>query len=473
MTPSPSSSPFLEQLADAVGARSVLTGAADTAAFVTDWRNRFTGQAEAVVLPETTAQAAAIVQTCRRHGIAIVPQGGNTGLCGGATPLQLGRSIVLSTRRMNRVRDVDPENDTITVEAGCTLQAVQQAARQAGRLFPLSLAAEGTCTIGGNLATNAGGTQVLRYGNARDLTLGLEVVLADGRIWDGLRGLRKDNSGYDLKHVFIGSEGTLGLITSATLKLFAMPRARATALAAVESVDAAIALLAQMRAAAGPTLTAFELMSRESLQPVAALLGLQRLPLQTEAPWTVLLEVSDHEDEVHARALLETGLNPEAGAPIVDAVVAASLAQSEHLWRLREAIPEAQARAGGNVKHDISLPLRSVGDFVRRTGDDLTRRFAWAQPLVFGHLGDGNLHYNVGCRSGVPAQTAFENETALNQIVYEAVMARGGSISAEHGLGQLKRQMAAHYKTPVELALMQSLKQALDPDGRMNPGKLL
>ena len=473
MTASPLPSPLLAQLAELVGARSVLTQAADTEPFLTDWRNRFTGRAEAIVLPETTAQAAAIVQACRRQGIAIVPQGGNTGLCGGATPLQIGRSIVLSTRRMNRVRDIDPENDTITVEAGCTLQAVQHAARQAGRLFPLSLAAEGTCTIGGNLATNAGGTQVLRYGNARDLTLGLEVVLADGQIWDGLRGLRKDNSGYDLKHVFIGSEGTLGLITAATLKLFAMPRARATALAAVESVDAAIALLARMRAAAGSTLTAFEVMSRESLQPVAALLGLQRLPLATEAPWAVLLEVSDHEDEPHARALLEAGLNPETGAPIVDAVVAASLAQSEHLWRLREAIPEAQARAGGNVKHDISLPLRSVGDFVRRTGDDLARQFAWAQPLVFGHLGDGNLHYNVGCRSGVPAQTAFEHEAALNQIVYEAVVARGGSISAEHGLGQLKREMAARYKAPVELALMQSLKRALDPDGRMNPGKLL
>jgi len=467
------SSSFLAQLIEAVGPRNVLTDAADTAAFVTDWRNRFTGLAEAVVLPTTSPQAAAVVLACRRNGVAIVPQGGNTGLCGGATPGQVGRSIVLSTRRMNRIRDVDPQNDTITVEAGCTLQAVQHAARDAGRLFPLSLAAEGSCTIGGNLATNAGGTQVLRYGNARDLTLGLEVVLADGQVWDGLRGLRKDNSGYDLKQIFIGSEGTLGLITAATLKLFALPRARATALAQVESIDAAIALLARMRAAAGSTLTAFELMSRESLQPVAPLLGLQRLPVEIAAPWTVLLEVSDHEDESHAQAVLEAGLDPEAGAPIVDAVVAASLAQSEHLWRLREAIPEAQARAGGNVKHDISLPLRGVADFVRQTGEHLQRRFEWVQPLVFGHLGDGNLHYNVGCRAGVPAQTAFEHEQELNQIVYEAVAARGGSISAEHGLGQLKRQAAAHYKSAVELELMRSLKQALDPDGRMNPGKLL
>jgi FAD/FMN-containing dehydrogenase len=466
-------SSLITQLTDAVGPRHVLTDAADTAPFLTDWRKRFTGSAAAVALPATTGQAAAVVQACARHGAAVVPQGGNTGLCGGATPGPGGVSVVVATRRMNRVREIDAQNDTLTVEAGCTLHAVQQAALQAGRLFPLSLAAQGSCTIGGNLATNAGGTQVLRYGNARDLTLGLEVVLADGSVWNGLRGLRKDNSGYDLKQAFIGSEGTLGLITAATLKLFALPRSRLTALAALESVEAAVALLQRMRAVAGPTLTAFELMSSQSLQQVAGVPGLPRLPLEPLPPWCVLLEVSDHEDEPHAASLLEAGLDPGAGAPVLDAVLARSLADSQRLWALREAIPEAQARAGGNVKHDISLPVSRIAGFVRETSQALTGRFDWAQPLVFGHLGDGNLHYNVGCRAGVAPQIAFDHEQGLNDIVYEAVQAAHGSISAEHGLGQLKRGAAARYKSEVERSLMRAIKHALDPDGRMNPGKLL
>jgi FAD/FMN-containing dehydrogenase len=314
---------------------------------------------------------------------------------------------------------------------------------------------------------------VLRYGNTRELALGLEVVLPDSRVWDGLRGLRKDNSGYDLKQAFIGSEGTLGVITAATLKLFALPRSRLTALAGLESVEAAVELLQRMRSVAGPTLTAFELMSRESLQPVAGVLGLKRFPFEPLAPWMVLLEISDHEDESHARSLLETGLDSSAGAPVIEAVLARSLAESAQLWRLRETIPEAQARGGGNVKHDISLPLRRIGDFVRGTDERLARRFDWAQPLVFGHLGDGNLHYNVGCRPGWSPQVAFDHEEDLNEIVYDAVADCRGSFSAEHGLGQLKRQAALHYKSAVELALMRSIKLALDPDGRMNPGKLL
>jgi len=417
-----STSPFIAQLTRAVGQRNVLTGPGDMAPFLTDWRRRFTGRAEAVVLPATTSETADVVLACARHGAAIVTQGGNTGLCGGATPAADGHSIVLSTRRMNRVLEVDPENDTITTQAGCTLQAVRDAAQDAGRLFPLSLAAQGSCTIGGNLATNAGGTQVLRYGNTRELALGLEVVLPDGQVWNGLRGLRKDNSGYDLKQLFIGSEGTLGVITAATLKLFALPRSRLTALAGQESVEAAIALLQRMRTVAGPTLTAFELMSRESLEPVAGVLGLKRFPFEPLTPWIVLLELSDHEDEAHARSLLEAGLDPDGGAPVVDAVVARSLAESDQLWRLRETIPEAQARAGGE---------------------------------------------------GVSPQTAFDHEQELNAIVYDAVAQYRGSFSAEHGLGQLKRGAAAHYKSAIELRLMRSVKLALDPDGRMNPGKLL
>jgi FAD/FMN-containing dehydrogenase len=466
-------SSLILQLTDAVGARNVLTDAEGMAPFLTDWRKRFTGSADAVVLPGSTAEAAAVVRACARHAVAIVPQGGNTGLCGGATPAPTGHSVVVNLRRMNRIREIDLENDTITVEAGCTLQAVQETARESGRLFPLSLAAQGSCTIGGNLATNAGGTQVLRYGNARDLALGLEVVLPDGAVWEGLRGLRKDNSGYDLKHAFIGSEGTLGVITAATLKLFALPRSRLTALAALQRVDSAVALLQRMRAIAGPTLTAFELMSRDSLLPVASLLGLKRFPLEPMPAWSVLLEISDHEDEAHALSLLEAGLDAAAGAPVIDAVLGRSLAESMHLWRLREAIPEAQARAGGNVKHDISLPVSRISDFVREIDERLARQFEWAQPLVFGHLGDGNLHYNVGCRAGVPAALAFEHEQALNDVVYEAVAARHGSFSAEHGIGLLKRATAARYKSGVELAVMRSIKLALDPYGRMNPGKLL
>jgi FAD/FMN-containing dehydrogenase len=468
-----STSSFIEQLTAAVGPRHVLTEPGDVAPFLTDWRQRFIGRAEAVVLPATTRETADVVVACARHGAAIVTQGGNTGLCGGATPTADGHSIVLSTRRMNRILEVDPENDTITAQAGCTLQAVRDAAQDAGRLFPLSLAAQGSCTIGGNLATNAGGTQVLRYGNTRELALGLEVVLPDGQVWNGLRGLRKDNSGYDLKQLFIGSEGTLGVITAATLKLFALPRSRLTALAGLETVEAAIVLLQRMRTVAGPTLTAFELMSRESLEPVARVLGFKRFPFEPLTPWVVLLELSDHEDEPHARSLLEAGLDPDGGAPVVDGVVARSLAESDQLWRLRETIPEAQARAGGNVKHDISLPLRHMADFVRDVSERLVARFEWARPAVFGHLGDGNLHYNVGCRAGVSPQTAFDHEQELNAIVYDAVAQYRGSFSAEHGLGQLKRDAAAHYKSAIELGLMRSVKLALDPDGRMNPGKLL
>ena len=468
-----SNPPLIAQLIDAVGARNVLTQADDMAPFLTDWRNRFTGRADAVVLPATTQEAAAIVAACARHGAAIVTQGGNTGLCGGATPATHGHSVVLNTRRLNRIRQIDPDNDTLTVEAGCTLQAVRDAAEGAGRLFPLSLAAQGSCTIGGNLATNAGGTQVLRYGNTRELALGLEVVLPDGTVWDGLRGLRKDNSGYDLKQAFIGSEGTLGVITAATLKLFALPRSRLTALAGLDSVEAAIVLLNRMRAMAGPTLTAFELMSRDSLLPVAAVLGLKRFPFEPLAPWNVLVEISDHEDESHARSLLEGALDCTAGAPVTEAVLASTLAESNHLWRLREAIPEAQARSGGNVKHDISLPLSRIGAFVRESSAGIARRFDWALPVVFGHLGDGNLHYNVGCRDGIAPQTAFDHEQELNEIVYDIVKEHRGSISAEHGLGQLKRDAAVRYKSAVELTLMRAVKSAIDPDGRMNPGKLL
>jgi FAD/FMN-containing dehydrogenase len=466
---------LVDRLREIVGQAQVLTAAADTAPYLTDWRKRYTGQAQAVVRPGSTDEVAAIVRACVEAGTPIVPQGGNTGLVGGATPDPSGRAVLLSLARMNRVREVDTANDTITVEAGCILQAVQEAARARQKLFPLSLAAEGSATIGGNLSSNAGGTQVLRYGNARDLTLGLEVVLASGEVWPGLRGLRKDNTGYDLKQLFIGAEGTLGIITAATLKLYPLPRAQLTALAAVASLQAAVALLDRARAAAGSTLTGFELMSAECLRRVARELPHVRLPLAPEAaPWFALLELSDHEEEAHAADVLERLLGAAFdAAEVAEAVIARSLAEARGLWQIRESIPEAQARAGGNVKHDIALPVSRIAGFVAATDAALQERFPWIQPVVFGHLGDGNLHYNMAVRAGTPVATAFAHEAQINRVVHDAVAAAGGSISAEHGLGQMKREEIRRYKPQVELQLMRAIKDALDPRGLMNPGKLL
>jgi FAD/FMN-containing dehydrogenase len=404
----------------------------------------------------------------------MVPQGGNTGLVGGGTPDASGDAVVISLQRMKRVRSIDVANDTLTAEAGCVLQEVQQAAQARGRLFPLSLAAEGSATIGGNLATNAGGVQVLRYGNARDLTLGLEVVLASGEVWDGLRGLRKDNTGYDLKHLFIGAEGTLGVITAATLKLYPLPAAQMTALAALPSLAAATRLLERGRAAAGAALTAFEVMGAITLQHAVQTLPMLRMPLPLAHPWYALLELSDAESEQHATAVFERLLADamEAGE-IVDAAVASSIAEARALWALREGIPEAHARRGGNVKHDIALPVSCIAEFVESTDAALRRRFAWIEPIVFGHLGDGNLHYNMGTVAGTPIEVAFAHEKEINDVVNDAVHARGGSISAEHGLGQLKREAITRYKSAVELELMRRIKGALDPLGLMNPGKVI
>ncbi len=464
---------LLQALAAAVGKANVLTGD-DAAPYLTDWRKRYIGRALAVVRPASTAEVAAIVRACVEARTPMVPQGGNTGLVGGGTPDASGEAVVISLQRMNRVRSIDIANDTITVEAGCVLEAVQQAAHERGRLFPLSLAAEGSATIGGNLATNAGGVQVLRYGNARDLTLGLEVVLASGDIWDGLRGLRKDNTGYDLKHLFIGAEGTLGVITAATLKLYPLPAAQMTALAAVPSLAAATRLLERARAAAGAALTAFEVMGRITLQHAVETLPLLRMPLPLAQPWYALLELSDTEGEDHATKVFERILADALDdGDIVDAAVARSLAEARALWRLREGIPEAHAKRGGNVKHDISLPVSCIAEFVESTDAALRSRFAWIEPIVFGHLGDGNLHYNMGTVAGTPIDVAFAHEKEISDAVNDAVHARGGSISAEHGLGQLKREAITRYKPALELELMRRIKRALDPLGLMNPGKVI
>ncbi len=464
---------LLQALAAAVGESNVFTGD-EAAPYLTDWRKRYAGAALAVVRPASTAETAAIVRACAGSRTPMVPQGGNTGLVGGGTPDASGSAVVISMQRMNRVRSIDVANDTITVEAGCVLQRVQQAASEHGRLFPLSLAAEGSATIGGNLATNAGGVQVLRYGNARDLTLGLEVVLASGEVWDGLRGLRKDNTGYDLKHLFIGAEGTLGVITAATLKLYPLPAARMTALAALPSLEAATRLLERARAAAGAALTAFEVMGRITLQHAVEMLPALRMPLPLAQPWYALLELSDTESEQHAAAVFERVLAEALDAgDIVDAAVASSIAEARALWALREGIPEAHAKRGGNVKHDISLPVSCIAEFVESTNAALRRRFAWIEPIVFGHLGDGNLHYNMGTAAGTPIEVAFEHEQRINEVVNDAVHARGGSISAEHGLGQLKREAITRYKSALELELMRRIKDALDPLALMNPGKVI
>ena len=439
-----------------------------------DWRKRYRGKARAVVRPASTAEVAQVVRACARAGSPIVAQGGNTGLVGGSVPDGSGAQVVLSLTRMNRVLELDAANLTLTVQAGCVLQAAQEAAAAAGLLYPLSLAAEGSATIGGNLATNAGGTQVLRYGNARELCLGLEVVTAAGEVWNGLTGLRKDNTGYDLRDLFIGSEGTLGIITAATLRLFPRPAARTTALAACGSLAQCVQLLQLTQARCASALTGFEVMNEFSLGLVRRHFPQLRQPLPP-APWTVLLELSDAETESHARATFEGVLEAALERHIIaDAAVAESLEQARALWHLRESIPLAQAEEGLNVKHDISLPVSRVPSFCDSTGAALERAFAGVRLVNFGHLGDGNLHYNVQAPEGMePATFLREHEAAVNALVYDAVAAHGGSISAEHGIGTLKRDLLARHKSPVALQLMRAVKSALDPQGLFNPGRVL
>jgi FAD/FMN-containing dehydrogenase len=464
---------LLNALRTAVGAANVMVEG-DLSAYELDWRRRYRGKALAVVRPASTTEVAAIVKLCARHGASLVPQGGNTGLVGGSVPDGSGTQVLLTLQRMNKVRAIDDANLTMTVEAGCILQAVQQAAAARGLLFPLSLAAEGSCTIGGNLATNAGGTQVLRYGNARELCLGLEVVNAQGEIWDGLVGLRKDNTGYDLRDLFIGSEGTLGIITAATLKLYPQPAARTTALASLDSLPNAVALLQMAQARLGAGLTGFEVMNRFSLSLVRKHFPQLRQPLP-ESEWTVLLEQSDTESEAHARALFEGLLESamEAGL-ITDAAVAESIEQSRAMWHLRESIPLAQPEEGPNIKHDISLPVSSIPEFVAKTDAALQSAHPGTRSVNFGHMGDGNLHYNLQAPLNMDgAEFLRQHEASVNTIVYDAVTAYSGSISAEHGVGALKRDELTHRKSPVALQMMRAIKRALDPQGLMNPGRVL
>ena len=468
-----SAAPLLATLKAIVGEANVLTSDADVAPYVTDWRGRYRGSARAVVRPSTTADVAAVVRCCAEHGAPVVPQGGNTGLCGGATPREDGAEVVVSLSRLTRVRAVDAGNATLTVEAGMPLARVQQAADDAGLLFPLSLAAEGSCTIGGNLATNAGGTAVLRYGNARELVLGLEVVLADGRIWDGLKGLRKDNTGYDIKQLFLGSEGTLGIITAAVLKLFPKPRTSATALAALADVDAAIALLGLLRQALGDRLTGFELISGECIALTRKQFPALPDPLPGY-PWYALAQADDPAADSPLAVQMEAALAAAVEQHVAgDAAIAQSAAQAAELWALREHIPEAQRLEGANIKHDISLPVSRIPAFLADAQVALGSALRGVRYVVFGHLGDGNLHYNLAAPPGTPA-AAFLGEAAhANRIVYDLVARLGGSFSAEHGIGQMKRSELLRYKSAVEVELMQRIKRALDPDALLNPGKVV
>ena len=465
---------ILDALRAIVGDAHVLTGG-DLSAWELDWRKRARGKALAVVRPADTAQVAAVVRACAAAGVPMVPQGGNTGLVGGSTPDASGRQVVLSLQRMNAVRAIDSANLTMTVEAGCILQTLQETAEKAGFLFPLSLAAEGSCTIGGNLGSNAGGTQVVRYGNTRDLCLGLEVVTAQGEVWEGLSGLRKDNTGYDLRDLFIGSEGTLGIITAATMKLYPMPAAQLTAWAAVPSMEDAVTLLGLAHRHLGAGLTGFEVMGQFALSLVARHFKQQRVPLYQDTAFCVLLENSDHESESHAREqferLLETAM--EEGC-VTDAVVAENLQQAHQLWHVRESIPLAQAEEGLNIKHDISVPVSLIPEFVRVTDQLLETAIPGVRLVNFGHLGDGNLHYNVQAPAeGDAAAFLREQEENVNALVYDSVQAFGGSISAEHGVGSLKLDKLEKHKSPVALGLMRAIKRGLDPENLMNPGRVL
>jgi FAD/FMN-containing dehydrogenase len=464
----------LERIRAIVGNKGVTTDAAEIAPFVADERGRYRGASPMLVRPATAQDVAAVVAVCAENTLPIVPQGGNTSLCGGSVPHADGGEIVLNLSRLNRIRDIDPLNYTMTVEAGCVLADLQAAAEEADRLFPLSLGAEGSCRIGGNLSTNAGGTNVLRYGMARELVLGLEVVLPDGTLWNGLRALRKDNTGYDLKQLFIGGEGTLGIITAAVLKLFPRPRDTQTAWLAVRDLDAALELLVRAREASGDRVTAFELITRRCLDFVLAHTPGTSDPLAEPHETYVLIEFSSSEPESGLRQAME-GLFAAAfeDGIVVDGVLAESMAQGRDLWRLRESITESQKFEGGSIKHDISVPVSRVPEFVRRATELVEKELPACRPLAFGHVGDGNVHFNISQPVGADKAAFLGQWERVNRLVHDLVFEMNGSFSAEHGIGQLKREALLRYKPAIEVELMRRVKQAIDPQGIMNPGKIL
>ncbi|OWS68866.1 FAD-binding oxidoreductase [Polynucleobacter campilacus] len=466
---------LIEQFGAVLGKQYVLTDDADKVPYLTDWRKRYTGKALAVLLPKTTDEVANIVKLCAAHHVAIVPQGGHTGFCGGATPDNSGNQVILNLKRMNQIRAIDSANQTITLEAGCILQSVQEKAAAQDFLFPLSLGAEGSCMIGGNLATNAGGTNVLRYGNTRDLCLGLEVVTAQGEIWNGIKGLRKDNTGYDLRDLFIGSEGTLGIITAAVMKLYPLPVSQWTTLVATDNIASTIALLTLFQKRATSLLTGFEMMTQESLALNEKHFPHMANPLKGNPPFTVLIELSDHESEEHVRKLLETILEEAFSANLIsDAVIASNLSQANTFWHMREHITLAQAEEGANLKHDITIPLSSLESFIQDTDSLMRQKYPGVRIINFGHLGDGNLHYNIAPPLGLdPKAFNLSHEKAIHELVYAQVERCQGSISAEHGVGQLKLADLRAHKGAVAHDLMKALKRALDPQNILNPHKVV
>ncbi len=464
----------LQRLVDFVGPEHAISDPDLQLPYLREWRDRYEGRAALVLRPGSTAEVAQVLAIANEAGIGIVPQAGNTGLVGGQIPSASGAEVVLSVARLKRVREVDGAGTAMIVEAGLTLQEAQGVAERAGRLFPLSLPSEGSCQIGGVLATNAGGVGVLAYGNARGLALGLEVVLADGQIWNGLRTLKKDNTGYDLRDLFIGSEGTLGVITAAALKLYPRPAEKATAFAALPDAASALALfrLAETRTHAG--LTAFEFMSRLTVDLVLRHVPNTRLPLREPAPWYALIEISSATADGAAASAMEQLLaEADATGIIGEAVIANSLSQAQSLWRLREAASEAQKPEGGSIKHDISVPIARIPEFLEKAAVVVEAVCPGARPVAFGHFGDGNVHYNVSQPPGMDKARFLALWERMSGAVHDLVAATGGSISAEHGIGQMKRSELVRFKSPVEMALMRKIKAALDPKGILNPGKLL
>ncbi len=474
VTPSSPDGPateLLAALARRLGAAHVLTDPDAMAGYLAEQRGLYRSRALAVVRPATPEEVAFVVTECRARRIGIVPQGGNTGLVGGSVA---NGEIILSLGRLNRIRELDPVNATITVEAGCVLKTVQEAADRAGRLFPLALAAEGSCQIGGNLATNAGGTNVLRYGNARDLVLGLEVVLADGRIWHGLSGLRKDNTGYDLKQLFLGSEVSLGIIYGAVLKLFRKPRSRATAFIGCASPHHALRLLERLQAGAGDALSGFEFMAGFALDIVLRHMPGVVRPLAAAHGGYVLAELTSPDPDADLAGRLEMLLAAALAEGVIeDAALGRSEAQNRAFWQLRESVPEAQKREGGSIKHDVSVPVSRVADFIEAASQACTERLPGIRVCAFGHFGDGNIHFNLSQPEGMDKAEFLGFWGEFNRLVHDIVAGMGGSMSAEHGIGLLKREELRRYKDPVALELMRTLKQALDPLNLLNPGKVL
>lgn len=464
---------LLADLRAALGDAYVVTAPEQLAPHLVERRGLYQGKALAMLRPADSTQVQAVMRIATQHGAKVVPQGGNTGLVGGQIPMD-DACLLLTLGRLNQVRTRDAANNTMTVEAGATLHAVQHWALEMERLFPLSLASEGTCQIGGNLASNAGGTQVLRYGNARDLVLGLEVVLASGDIWSSLGGLRKDNTGYDLKHLFLGSEGTLGIITAATLKLFALPKAQATAFVAVPSVEAAVHLLRQAEAASGGQVTGFELVPRIGLEFVTRHLEGARDPLTQAHAWYVLIELSSGGAQSVLDELLGTLLSQgiEQGL-VLDGVVAQSDTQRADFWALRESLSDVQRQEGGSIKHDISVPVSAMGAFIEQATQAVLRRLPGIRPVPFGHIGDGNVHFNLSQPVDMDTQDYLALWGEFNDIVHGIALCLNGSISAEHGIGQLKRDELAQIKSPIEMEMMRSVKHALDPKELLNPGKII